>query len=204
MARRKAGPVMRAMAAACSATAAGEMSGPAIAGDHADGVVARLAAGVERREAGCSPVLGPRAVQAEGGAGREQREAAHAVRVVEGGVLGDHAAHREADHVRPVVAQRVEQAGDRVGQGREGQRAVERCGRAVAGEVPGHDAVPGAQPFQLRSPGRAATAEAVEEDHRLPSPASRHAMGPWSTSIAVTATTPNARAWRPRLSTPLT
>ena len=32
---------------------------------------------------------------------------AHAVRVVEGCVLGDHPAHREADHVRPVMEERA-------------------------------------------------------------------------------------------------
>jgi len=137
-------------------------------GEHLGSEVARLLAGVERSEASGPPLLRRGAVEAEGRAGREQAQRGEPVGMGERRVLGDHAAEGEPDQVRPRRPEIVQQLDHRGGEAGEGRRLVERRRGPVAGLVPGDDPPLGGEARELRLPGEAAAAEAMEKhDGRL-------------------------------------
>ena len=117
---------MRAKAAARMASTSSPKPGPATAVRTSTAMSAGGEARVEGRQAGGSPGGRVGAVESERRAGVGENHAAHPVGVVKRGVQGVHAAEGLADQMGPVHTRGVQQPGDGVGDGREGQRLDRR------------------------------------------------------------------------------
>ena len=136
--------------------------------DHLRRDGGRGAAGVQGREPGRAPRVVAE-VPSRPKAGLVARRAR--LRTLAGcrsdGVLGDHAAERKADEVGQLSADGIEQPGDGIGQSVEGQWSRQRRRRSVARQSHATTRRAVGQRRELRLPGRAAAAEAVQQhDHR--------------------------------------